>query len=57
MFTLSLLVASAQERTVESLRAAGPAVRRWGGYVLVVVGGWLVVLGIFADFFAELFPV
>lgn len=57
MFALVGTVAAAQERTVASLRAAAPSVKRWGGWILVVVGAWFVVLGLFADFFADVFPV
>jgi hypothetical protein len=32
-------------------------VKRWGGWVLILVGLWLMALGIWAGFFASLFPV
>jgi hypothetical protein len=57
MFALATAVAGAQERTVAAMRAAAPRVKRWGGWTLVVVGGWFVALGVFADFFADVFPV
>lgn len=57
LFALALLVAGAQERTVEALRARAPTVKVWGGRVLVVVGAWLAALGIWAGTFARLFPV
>lgn len=57
LFALSFAIATARERTVEGLRAAGPAMKRWGGRVLVLVGVWFVVLAVFADFFAGIFPV
>jgi hypothetical protein len=31
--------------------------RRWGGRILVLVGIWFVVLGVFADAFAGVFSV
>jgi 4-amino-4-deoxy-L-arabinose transferase-like glycosyltransferase len=57
MFALALAIALARERAVHSVQARGPAVKRWGGRILVVVGVWFVLLGVFADVFAELFPV
>ena len=50
-------VALAQERVTERIEASAPTVKRWGGYVLVIVGLWFVALGLFADFFARVFPV
>jgi len=32
-------------------------VKRWGGHVLITLGLWFIALAVFADFFAELFPV
>jgi len=57
MFGLSLIVGAAQQRTVDSLKANAPTVKRWGGRVLVTVGVWFIALGVFATFFADLFPV
>ena len=57
MFALALALAAAQERTVEAMRAGAPAVKRWGGRVLVLVGVWFIALGVFADFFADVFTV
>lgn len=57
LFGLALLVAGAQERVVGALRARAPTVKTWGGRVLVVVGVWLVALGVWADTFAGVFPV
>ncbi len=57
MFALALLIATAQQRTVLALRAGAPAVKRWGGRILLVVGAWLLALSAFADFFARAFPV
>lgn len=52
-----LLVAGAQEATVERLQAGSPTVKRWGGALLLVVGTWTFVLGLFAEAFATVFPV
>ena len=57
MFALALAIALAQERTVESIQTRTPAVKRWGGRILLLVGAWFVALGVFAGFFAGLFPV
>lgn len=57
LFGVSYAVGTAQEGVVARLRASAPAVKRWGGYILIGVGTWFVVLALFAEFFAEIFPV
>ncbi len=57
MFVLALVVGAAQQRTVDALKAGAPTVKRWGGRVLVIVGVWFITLGVFSDFFADVFPV
>lgn len=57
MFALSVLIARAQERTVAKLKASAPSIKRWGGIVLLGVGAWFMILGVFADTFADVFPV
>lgn len=57
LFLAAFVVAGAEERTVERLQARAPQVKRWGGWVLVAVGLWFIVLAVFADFFTGLFPV
>jgi hypothetical protein len=57
MFTLALALAAAQERAAEAMRAGAPAIKRWGGRVLILVGVWFIILGVFADFFADVFTV
>lgn len=57
LFGASFLAVGAREATMERVRAGAPTVKRWGGYVLIVVGGWFVVLGLWAETFARLFPV
>lgn len=56
-FAAAMVVAAAQERVAGGLAAAGPAMKRWGGWVLVLVGAWFVALGVFAGPFARVFPV
>ncbi len=38
------LVAKVTAAALHPLRLAGPAVRRWGGWLLVAIGGWFVLL-------------
>lgn len=57
LFAAAASVASAQERTVQRLEASAPAIKRWGGAVLIVVGVWFILLAVFADVFARVFPV
>ena len=57
MFTLAILLATAREELVDSIRDGAPTIKRWGGRVLIAVGAWFIVLGVFADFFAHIFPV
>jgi protein-S-isoprenylcysteine O-methyltransferase Ste14 len=57
LFGLSLAVATAQTEVVAALRAYAPQVKRWGGWILLGVGIWLIVLGAWAMAFAGLLPV
>jgi hypothetical protein len=57
MFALAFAFAAAQERTAKALRAGAPAVKRWGGRILVLIGIWFLILGVFADEFADVFSV
>jgi len=54
---LSLVIGNAQQHTVKRIQASSTEVKRWGGWILVGVGTWFVVLAIWADFFADIFPV
>ena len=56
-FGVALLVAGSQEETVKRLRADAPRIKRWGGALLLMVGTWIFVLGLFAEAFATVFPV
>lgn len=56
-FGLALVVARAEKTTVERLEAAAPQVKGWAGVVLLVIGTWMLVLGLFADAFAKVFAV
>lgn len=56
-FLLATGIALAQEQLVSTLRAHTLRVKHWGGYILILVGIWLISLTVFVDFFARLFPV
>ncbi len=57
LFVAAFAVAGAEERTVERIKARASTVKRWGGWFLVAVGMWFLLLALFADFFEEIFPV
>lgn len=57
LFAVAVTVAVAQEQVTQRLRTGAPTVKRWGGYVLIAVGMWLLLLAILADNFAQVFPV
>lgn len=57
VFAAAAGVASAEQATLGRIEARAPQVKRWTGLVLVGVGMWLLTLALFADTFAELFPV
>ncbi|MGH3031240.1 MAG: hypothetical protein ACRDNE_10860 [Gaiellaceae bacterium] len=57
VFALALALAAAQDRVAGTMREAAPAVKRWGGRILVLVGAWFITLAVFADFFSDVFPV
>ena len=57
MFILVTAVGTAREGVVARLRASPGYVKRWGGWVLIVVGVWFIALAAAADFFAGVFPV
>lgn len=42
----SLVVSLVQSETLRPIRMTGPAVRRWGGFVLMAVGAWFVLLAV-----------
>lgn len=57
IFGLALAIGFAQNEFIARLRAEAPQVKRWGGFVLVVVGLWTVAIGVWARFFSQFFPV
>jgi hypothetical protein len=57
MLTLSILTATAGAQLVERLRSEITEIKRWGGYVLLLVGTGLIALGLWAQAVAKIFPV
>lgn len=57
LFALATAVGFAQEQVISGLKRSTQAVKRWSGAVLILVGVWLLVLAIWAEAFAALFPV
>jgi protein-S-isoprenylcysteine O-methyltransferase Ste14 len=57
MFSLSFAVVTAQRGLVARLRSRAPDVKRAGGFVLIAVGLWMLILSVFAGVFADVFPV
>lgn len=53
----AVAVSLSQEATVERLGAATPTIKRWGGWVLITVGTWFILLSVFSNTFEDLFPV
>ncbi len=56
-FLAAAAVASSQETMAERVVASAPAMKRWGGVLLILVGIYFIVTGLFAESFARLFPV
>jgi len=57
MFSLALLIGAAQERLVDAMKAGTRQIKQWSGVVMFLVGAWLIVLAIWAELFARVFPV
>lgn len=57
VFGAAFAVARAEESTLERIQVQAATVKRWGGRILVAVGLWFLVLAVFADSFADVFPV
>ncbi len=57
MFVLALMIKGAQLGLVERLKLNAPNVKHWGGFILIAVGVWFIMLTAFVGFFEELFPV
>jgi hypothetical protein len=57
VFAAATGVARAERSTLERIEARAPQVKRWTGWLVAAVDVWFLVLAVFADFFADLFPV
>jgi hypothetical protein len=57
MFMLSSVIVLARERSAGVLDINAARIKKWGGWVLAAVGAWLIALGIWAGYFAAIFPV
>ncbi|MGH8945480.1 MAG: hypothetical protein ACRDVL_04965 [Acidimicrobiia bacterium] len=53
----AFVVSGERQRIIGRIARQAPTIKRWGGWILLAVGVWLVALAVFADFFAGLFPV
>lgn len=56
MFLLAFAIALAQENLVAQLRVRAGRIKKWGGRIMGLVGMWLIILAIWADYFAQLLP-
>lgn len=57
IFGLAFSIASMQENIVQMAKLHTRTVKRWSGFILVMIGGWIMLLAIFANLFATVFPV
>lgn len=55
MFATAFAATFASADTAARFRTSGPAVKRWGGRILIGVGIWILALAIFADRAKEIF--
>lgn len=61
--TLVVLILAAAALTIlgpgtrDQMRSAAPLVKTWGGWILIAVGTWFILLSAFAARFSDLFPV
>lgn len=57
VFAASTGVARAEQATLQRIEARAPQIKRWTGWVVAAVGVWFLVMAVFANFFADVFPV
>lgn len=53
MFTLALIIATAQERTVKAIRARVTRVKRWTGWILLGVGAFVLASAALPELFRQ----
>jgi len=52
-----LMILTAQDTVIQKARHNIQQIKQTGGYILIGVGCWLVLLALFANYFATIFPV
>lgn len=57
ILTAAVGVSVSQKATMERMGAATPTIKRWGGWVLITLGTWFILLSAFSSTFEGLFPV
>lgn len=57
IFALAFTIAFAQEKVIKAVRVRLQQVKRWGGWILIAVALWFIATSLFADLFAQIFPV
>lgn len=57
MLGLAVAIGLAQDELVARIRAHTQQVKRLSGGILIVVGLWTLAIGIWAESFAQIFPV
>lgn len=50
---LSYLTGRGHDVVAGTLRGRTPQVKHWGGRLMVLVGAWLIALGIWSPFFSQ----
>ncbi len=46
LVSASVLVSTASTQSLRPVRMTGPAVKRWSGYILLLVGAWFLLLAV-----------
>jgi len=57
IFFLSALIAAAQEKVIAGLKEKAPVIKKTGGWILIFIGIWLILISIRVGFFVQIFPV
>lgn len=47
LFVVAAFVGLARANAIHSMRGSGRLVKRWGGVILMLVGGWLIALALY----------
>lgn len=57
VFASAFALATARGTLLTAARTHTPSIKRWGGWILLGVGLWVLALAVFAEPLAEVFPV